>query len=127
MFPLAVAWISRYTSVIIFVTSSTLIHVVWVLIRACRISWKLHLTGKTQFLKYWLTVNSIKINKFAVGQTRSIGLFQKKKNGGWRHTFLKKPWNFSFFYFTSGNSRQNKASPLEFHKLFRTPFLYNVG
>ena len=27
--------------------------------------------------------------------------------------FWKPPWNFSFFYFTPGNSRQNKAQPLD--------------
>ena len=86
--------------VIIFVASSTLIHVVWVLIRACRISWKLHLTGKTQFLKYWLTVNSIKINKFAASQTRPIGLFQKKnKQGGLKTYFFEKTLEFFIFLF----------------------------
>ena len=33
--------------------------------------------------------------------------------GGWRQTSLKTPWNFEIFYFIPGNSRQNKASPLE--------------
>ena len=34
-----------------------------------------------------------------------------KKGGGvdWGYTFLKNPWNFSVFYFTLGNSRQNKV------------------
>ena len=27
--------------------------------------------------------------------------------------FWKPTWNFSFFYFTTGNSRQNKAQPLD--------------
>ena len=26
---------------------------------------------------------------------------------------MRIPWNFSFFFFTPGNSRQNKAQPLE--------------
>ena len=32
---------------------------------------------------------------------------------GWGYTFLKSPWNFSFFYLTSKISRQNKAQPLD--------------
>ena len=34
-------------------------------------------------------------------------------SGVWGYTFLKTPWNFSFCYFTPGNSRQNKAQPLD--------------
>ena len=45
------------------------------------------------------------------------GLFQKESKlgvgGGLGYTFLTPPpWNFSFFYITPGNSRQNKAQPL---------------
>ena len=32
------------------------------------------------------------------------------------YTFLKVPWNYSFFYFTPGNSRKNKAPPLNIPK-----------
>ena len=39
--------------------------------------------------------------------------YSRKKKQDWAHTFLKPPWNFSFFYFTSENSRQNQAPPLE--------------
>ena len=60
------------------------------------------------FFLFWLHLDS---------QSFKIGLFQKKSKqggGGWGYTFLeKKPWNFSFLYFTPGNSRQNKAQPLE--------------
>ena len=48
---------------------------------------------------------------------QSLG-YSRKKNGDWGHTFLKTPWNFSFFYFTPGNSRQNKAPPLEIPQIF---------
>ena len=56
-----------------------------------------------------------------LGQTLNVfGYSRKKKQRGWEgvwgHTFLNPPpppWTFSFFYFTSGNSRQNKAPPLE--------------
>ena len=47
------------------------------------------------------------------------GLFQKKnpKKGGGGEVediiFLKHQWNFLFFCFTPGNSRQNKAQPLD--------------
>ena len=52
------------------------------------------------------------------------GLFQKKNKqvgGGWGlgHTFLKTLLEFFFFfYFTPGNSRQNKAPPLEIPQNF---------
>ena len=43
-----------------------------------------------------------------------LGFFtEKNQQGGWRHTFLKTPWKFLFLYFIPGNSRQNKAPPLE--------------
>ena len=43
-----------------------------------------------------------------------IGPFQKNPNmGGSGYTFLETPWNFSFFYFIPGNSRQNKAQPMD--------------
>ena len=43
-----------------------------------------------------------------------------KKPGGFEDIiFFKKPWNFLFFYFTPGNSRQNKA-PWKFHIIFLT-------
>ena len=43
-----------------------------------------------------------------------IGLFQKKsKQGGLRIYFFEKlPGIFHYFFFTPGNSRQNKAQPL---------------
>ena len=47
--------------------------------------------------------------------------YSRKKNkagrvGGWGrggHTFLNPPFLWKVFYFALGNSRQNKASPLE--------------
>ena len=55
-----------------------------------------------------------------LGQTLNVFGYSRKKNRGgergfedilfWTHL---PPWTFSFFYFTSGNSRQNKAPPLE--------------
>ena len=56
-----------------------------------------------------------------LGQTLNVfGYSRKKKTegvrGGLRTYFFEPPtppWTFSFFYFTSGNSRQNKAPPLE--------------
>ena len=44
-----------------------------------------------------------------------IGLFRKKsKQAGLRIYFFENtPWKFSFFYCTPGNSRQNKAQPLD--------------
>ena len=39
---------------------------------------------------------------------------EKIQTGGFEDTlFWKPPWNFSFFYFTPGNSTQNKAQPLD--------------
>ena len=35
-----------------------------------------------------------------------------------KNTFLKTPRNFLFFYFTPGNSRQNKTPPLEIPQIF---------
>ena len=57
-FTLAAAWISRSTSIIICIELWTLIH--WLGAHQCKISWRLHLSGKTQYLRYWLTVNSAK-------------------------------------------------------------------
>ena len=34
---------------------------------------------------------------------------KEKKQGGWEYTFWKNPQNFLSFYFTLGNSGQNKA------------------
>ena len=51
--------------------------------------------------------------------TTWLGLFQKKSKQGKSsgYIFLNPsplpPWNFSFFYFTPGNSRQNKVQPLD--------------
>ena len=50
-----------------------------------------------------------------------MGYSRKKKKkpggggGGCGHIFFENPpgWNFSFFYLTPWNSRQNKAPPLE--------------
>ena len=45
------------------------------------------------------------------------GLFQKKfkqgGGGGWGYTFVKTVLEHSFFYFISGNSRQNKSQLLD--------------
>ena len=35
----------------------------WLGVHQCKISWKLHLSGKAQYLKYWLTVSSAKHQK----------------------------------------------------------------
>ena len=40
----------------------------------------------------------------------SVGL--KIQTGGWEYNFCKTSYNFSLFYFTPGNSRQNKTQPL---------------
>ena len=69
-FPLAAAWISRSTSIMICVELSTLTH--WLGAYQCKISWRLHLSGKTQYLKYWLTSILQNINKFSAGHTRPI-------------------------------------------------------
>ena len=63
--------------------------------------------------------------------TWSIGLFQKKIQiaggvRGWggvglRIYLFENPLKFSFFYFTPGNSRQNKAQPWIFHKILLDP------
>ena len=34
-------------------------------------------------------------------------------SGGWGYIFLKNPLEYSFFYYTPGNSRQKKAQPLD--------------
>ena len=76
---------------------------------------------------YWKTTLSQELSKdFAkiIQETPSpnfihgiiMGYSRKKtKQGGgsWGHAFLNRPWNFSFFYFTPGNFRENKAPPLE--------------
>ena len=53
-----------------------------------------------------------------LGQTLNVFGYSRKKNRGGESGFedillWTPPWTFSFFYFTSGNSRQNKAPPLE--------------
>ena len=45
--------LSGYTSVIICVASPPLIR--WLGVHQCKTSWKLHLSGKFQYLKYWLS------------------------------------------------------------------------
>ena len=32
----------------------------WLGVHQCKIIWRLHLSGRTEYLKYWLTVNSAK-------------------------------------------------------------------
>ena len=62
------------------------------------------------------------INAFALRGGEEIHqneIFQKKTKQGEAVEdilFWKITWNFSFFYFTPGNSRQNKAHPWKFHK-----------
>ena len=41
------------------------------------------------------------------------GLFQKKKDKQEGTYFFENPWSFQLFYFAPGNSKQNKASPLQ--------------
>ena len=52
-----------------------------------------------------------------VHQPKSIekwAIPEKIQTGGIKDIiFWKNPWNFSFFYFIPGNSRQNKAQPLD--------------
>ena len=50
------------------------------------------------------------------------GLFLKKKNsgGGGGGSYENPPGIFHFFYFTPGNSRQNKAPALEIPQIFAT-------
>ena len=45
--------LSGYTSVIICVASPPLIR--WLGVHQCKTSWKLHLSGKFRYLKYWLS------------------------------------------------------------------------
>ena len=49
--------LSGYTSIIICVESPPLIR--WLRAHQCKTSWKLHLSGKVQYLKYWLKVNLV--------------------------------------------------------------------
>ena len=49
--------LSGYTSIIICVESPPLIR--WLRVHQCKTSWKLHLSGKVQYLKYWLKVNLV--------------------------------------------------------------------
>ena len=66
MLPITGVWASRYSSVIICVASSTLIR--WLGFHQCKISWKLHLSGKTQYLIYYDLQSVLQnINKFAEG------------------------------------------------------------
>ena len=47
-------------------------------------------------------------------QTLEWAIPEKNQTGELEDILLwKLPWNFSFFYFTPGNSRQNKAQPLD--------------
>ena len=49
-------------------------------------------------------------------------ILKKKLNwGGWGYTSLKTTWNFYVFYFTLGNSRQNKTSSIETPRNCTTP------
>ena len=46
--------------------------------------------------------------------TYILGYSRKNPNGGLRIYFFENPsWNFSYFYFTPGNSRQNKAQLMD--------------
>ena len=61
------------------------------------------------------------IQSYAILFSQSLinGLFRKKSNRGVEDIlYWNPPWNFSFFYFTHGNSRQNKAHPLEIPQIF---------
>ena len=60
---MAVVWASRYASVIICASCVISFKTLWLGIHQCKISWKLHLSGKAQDLKYWLTVRSAKHQK----------------------------------------------------------------
>ena len=97
-FPLAAAWISRSTSIMICVELSTLTH--WSGAYQCKISWRLHLSVKTQYLKYWL-------NQFC---KTSIN-FQPAMQG-------------LFSLIPKAVAHMNFA--LNFVGFFRTPFLYNI-
>ena len=59
------------------------------------------------------TIRIININMnddLQVGISHYLGYSRKIQTGGVEGIlFWKNPWNFSFFYFTLGNSRQNKA------------------
>ena len=47
-------------------------------------------------------------------QTLEWAIPKKNQTGELEDILLwKLPWNFSFFYFTPGNSRQNKVQPLD--------------
>ena len=87
--PLAAAWISRSTSVIICVELFTLIHRLDA--HQCKI-WrleKLHLSGKTQYFKYYLQWILQNINKFAAGQTKPILANTKSSRS---HEFCREFW-----------------------------------
>ena len=55
-------------------------------------------------------------------QAKHTSVFsEKKQTGGSMTYFLETLWNFLLFYFTPGNSRQNKAPPKDprnFHIIF---------
>ena len=55
-----------------------------------------------------------------------MGYSRKKPGGVEDILFVKKPWNFSFFYFTPGNSRQNKAA-WKFHIIFLTLGIFGTS
>ena len=62
-FPLTAVWTSRYTSVIICACYVISFKTFWFGVHQCKISWKLHPSGKAQYLKHWLTVTSAKHQK----------------------------------------------------------------
>ena len=64
--------LSGYTSIIICVESPPLIR--WLGVHQCKTSWKLHLSGKVQYLKYWLKVNSAKQGLFSLTPERAVDM-----------------------------------------------------
>ena len=72
VFPLADVWISRYTSIIYHVATSQSILVCCLCAHQCKISWKLHLNGKTKTSNTDLQSIMEKISESSVGQIRPI-------------------------------------------------------
>ena len=99
-FPLQLSGHQDITSVIICACCVINFNTLWLGVHQCKISWKLHPSGKAQYLKYYLQSLLQKIKKSAAGETRPI----------LTNTRSSRPVNFA----------------VNLARFFRTPMLYYI-
>ena len=98
----------------------------WLGVHQCKISWKLHLSGKAQYLKYWLTVTSAKHQKNL--QPAKQGLFSLIPEAAVHINFavnLARIFRTSILYYID-NHIQNRCSKKSRKIHGRTPLLESL-